>query len=113
VLLLGLVELVPGLVELDGSDEVLELELGLVELVPLVLPLVLLEEELPWPSGLKSWNGIGCNLSPFEITANSKRPLCGFTIKSSIWPSCCPSWPLTWALITCWLTRKDCWLIEL
>ena len=102
-----------GLVELGVSVELLVLELVLVELVPLVVPLVLLDEELPWASGLNSWKGIGCNLSPFEITANSKRPLCGFTIRSSICPSCCPSWLFTWAVMICWLTRKDCWLIEL
>lgn len=89
--------------------------------LPLVLLLVLLELEVPevvsvallpvppWLLGVSNCHGSACILPLTLTTANSIRPDCGFTIRSSICPRSCPSWALTLAFITCLLARKG-WL---
>lgn len=67
------------------------------------VPLVLLDVELELE--FKSWNGIGCSLSPLEMTANSTRPLCGLTMRSSILPRSSPCCVLTLPPMICLLAR--------
>ena len=89
---------------------VLEVASGLV-LVPLVVLLEL--DVLPWadaPLGLKlrSCHGTGTSLLSAEMTANSIRPVVGFSVTSSMRPTSSPVLLLTGAPMILVLRKVCC-----
>jgi hypothetical protein len=112
-------ELVDGLVGLVELGLVLDDEGLVLDEDGLVLELALLEldelpwnedDPLPWPPwllGVSNCHGTGHSLLSAEITANSTRPLVGFSTTSSILPTSSPELVFTCAPMTLVL-RKYC-----